>query len=51
MGDKGLGCAEKASRGKILVLLEPTQIGAKGDWDKGHVREKVRYRRLKILAT
>lgn len=39
MGDKGLGRGEEASRGKVLIFLESTQIGAKGD--KGHVREKV----------
>lgn len=51
MGDKGLGRGEEANRGKVLVFLESTQIGAKGDQDKGHVRDKVHYCWLKILAT
>lgn len=51
MGDKGLGRWEEASRGKVLVFLESTQIGAKGDQDRGHVRDKVHYCWLKILAT
>lgn len=51
MGDKALGRGEEASGGKVLVFLESTQIGAKGDRDKGHVREKVHYCWLKILAT
>lgn len=50
MGDKGLGRFEEANRGKVLVFLESTQIGAKGDQDRGHVRDKVHYCWLKILA-
>lgn len=51
MDVKGLGRGEEANGGKLLILLEPNQIGAKGYQDKGHVWETVHCRWLKILPT